>query len=211
VGSFDGRTVFVTGGAGALGEAVVARFRAGGANVVAPSRDDLDLTDEEAVTRAYAKVPGLWASVHLAGGFAMGPLVGTSLAAFRAQHDMNATTCFLACREAARAMHGTGGRIVNVASRPALVPTAGMVGYATSKAVVAALTRHAAEELRGAGILVNAVAPSTIDTPANRKAMPKADFAAWPKAAEIAETIAWLASPENTLTSGAVVPVYGKV
>jgi NAD(P)-dependent dehydrogenase (short-subunit alcohol dehydrogenase family) len=211
VGSFDGRTVFVTGGAGALGEAVVARFRAGGANVVAPSRADLDLTDEEAVTRAYAKAPGLWASIHLAGGFAMAPLVGTSLGAFRAQHDMNATTCFLACREAARAMQGTGGRIVNVASRPALVPTPGMISYATSKAVVAALTRHAAEELRASGILVNAVAPSTIDTPANRKAMPKADFASWPKPAEVAETIAWLASPENTLTSGAVVPVYGKV
>ena len=211
MGSFDGRTVFVTGGAGALGEAVVARFREGGASVVAPTRKELDLTDETAVAGAYGALTGLWASVHLAGGFTMAPLVATSLAAFRAQHDINATTCFLACREAARAMKGTGGRIVNVAARPALVPTAGMIGYATSKAVVAALTRHLAEELRGDGILVNAVAPSTIDTPANRKAMPRADFAAWPQPAEVAETIIWLASPENRLTSGAVVPVYGKV
>jgi NAD(P)-dependent dehydrogenase (short-subunit alcohol dehydrogenase family) len=149
--------------------------------------------------------------VHLAGGFAMAPLGDTTLAAFRDQHDVNAVTCFLACREAARAMKGSGGRIVNVSSRPALVPTAGMIGYSTSKAVVAALTRHLAEELRADGILVNAVAPSTIDSPANRKAMPKADFAAWPKPREVAEAIAWLASPDNTLTSGAIVPVYGKV
>jgi NAD(P)-dependent dehydrogenase (short-subunit alcohol dehydrogenase family) len=137
VGSFQGRTVFVTGGAGALGDAVVALFRERGATVVAPSRAELDLVDEAAVSGAFGAHPGLWASVHLAGGFAMAPLADTTLAAFRAQHDVNAITCFLACREAARAMKGSGGRIVNVASRPALVPTAGMIGYATSKAVVA--------------------------------------------------------------------------
>jgi NAD(P)-dependent dehydrogenase (short-subunit alcohol dehydrogenase family) len=79
-----------------------------------------------------------------------------------------------------------------------------------AKAGVAAITQALADELAGDGILVNAVLPSIIDTPANRAAMPSADHAAWPKPAEIAETIGFLASPGNTLTSGALVPVYGR-
>jgi NAD(P)-dependent dehydrogenase (short-subunit alcohol dehydrogenase family) len=86
-----------------------------------------------------------------------------------------------------------------------------MVAYAASKAAVAALTVALAEEVVKAGILVNAVAPSTLDTPANRAAMPKAGHAAWPKVAEVAATIRFLASPENKVTRGAVVPVYGRV
>ena len=207
---FAGRHVFVTGGHGALGEAVVRLLRERGATVHAPAKHELELTDEAAVTGAYAALPPLWASVHIAGGFAAAPLLETTLADFRAQHELNAQTCFLCCREAARAMKGRGGRIVNVASRPAVVPTAGVIAYATSKAVVAALTTHLAAELRDEGILVNAVVPSTIDTEANRRAMPKADHSAWPKTDEIARVIAWLASPLQTLTSGTLVPVYGR-
>ncbi len=85
-----------------------------------------------------------------------------------------------------------------------------MVAYAASKAAVAALTQALAEELASEGIWVNAIAPSIIDTPANRAAMPTADHDRWPKPAEIAETIAFLAAPENVTTRGAVVSVYGK-
>jgi NAD(P)-dependent dehydrogenase (short-subunit alcohol dehydrogenase family) len=85
-----------------------------------------------------------------------------------------------------------------------------MAAYAASKAAVAALTAALAEEVAKQGILVNAVAPSIMDTPANRKAMPKADFAAWPKVEEVARTILFLASPENAVTRGAIVPVYGR-
>jgi NAD(P)-dependent dehydrogenase (short-subunit alcohol dehydrogenase family) len=85
-----------------------------------------------------------------------------------------------------------------------------MTAYAVSKAGVAALTAALAEEVAKDGILVNAVAPSIMDTPANRKAMPKADHALWPKVEEVAATIAFLASPENRVTRGAIVPVYGK-
>jgi NAD(P)-dependent dehydrogenase (short-subunit alcohol dehydrogenase family) len=117
----------------------------------------------------------------------------------------------LCCRAAVRAMTG-GGRIVNVAARPALEwrTGAGMTAYTVSKAGVAALTAALAEEVAKDGILVNAVAPSIMDTPANRKAMPKADHALWPKVEEVAATIAFLASPENRVTRGAIVPVYGK-
>ena len=85
-----------------------------------------------------------------------------------------------------------------------------MAAYAASKAAVAALTTALGEEVVKQDILVNAVAPSTMDTPANRRAMPKADFSAWTKVEEVAATILFLASPENRVTRGAVVPVYGK-
>ena len=109
-------------------------------------------------------------------------------------------------------MAGNGGRIVNVAARPALEwrSGAGMVAYAASKAAVAALTAALAEEVAKDGILVNAVAPSIMDTPANRTAMPKANYDLWPKVAEVAATIMFLASPENRVTRGGIVPVYGR-
>ena len=130
------------------------------------------------------------------------------------QVDMNFVTAFLCCRAAVNAIGktGAGGRIVNVAARPALEwrSGAGMAAYTASKAAVAALTVALAEEVAKDGILVNAVAPSIMDTRMNREAMPKADHAAWPKVEEVAATILFLASPENKVTRGAIVPVYGK-
>ena len=228
------RHVVVTGGTGALGTAVVSALVEAGAICHVPYIDraeadrfalrnharvelvaDIELTDETAVTALYARVPRPWASIHLAGGFAMAPFGETTKAGLMKQIDMNFLTASLCCRAAVNAMIGGGaggGRIVNVASRPALEwrTGAGMVAYAASKAAVAALTVALAEEVVKAGILVNAVAPSTMDTPANRRAMPKADHAAWPKVAEVAGVILFLASPENRVTRGAVVPVYGK-
>jgi NAD(P)-dependent dehydrogenase (short-subunit alcohol dehydrogenase family) len=227
------RHVVVTGGTGALGTAMVAALIEAGAVCHLPYVDaaeadrfafrnhaqvelvaDSDLTQEAAVSKLYRGVPKLWASIHLAGGFAMAPLAETAKADLMKQIDMNFVTAFLCCRAAVNAMapSGTGGRIVNVATRPALEwrAGAGMTAYTASKAAVAALTVALAEEVVRAGILGNAVAPSTRDTPANRRAMPKADHAAWPKVEEVAATILFLASPENRVTRGAVVPVYGR-
>jgi NAD(P)-dependent dehydrogenase (short-subunit alcohol dehydrogenase family) len=175
---------------------------------------DIELTDEAAVARLYGGVPKLWASIHVAGGFAMAPLGATTKSDLMKQVDMNFVTAFLCCRAAVNAMtaSGEGGRIVNVATRPALEwrAGAGMVAYTASKAAVAALTVALAEEVVKAGILVNAIAPSTMDTPANRQAMPKADHAAWAKVEDVAATILFLASPENRVTRGGVVSVYGR-
>ncbi len=98
------------------------------------------------------------------------------------------------------------------AARPAIEwrTGAGMSAYAASKAAVAALTVALAEEVAEQGILVNAVAPSILDTPENRASMPKANQAAWPKVEEVAATMLFLASPENRVTRGAIVPVYGR-
>src|SRR4051812_37213179 len=147
-----GRRVVVTGGAGALGVAVVDALAAAGADVLAPRRDQVDLGDEAAVAAFYAGVPELWASVQVAGGFAAAPFVDTSLADFRRQLDMNLTTCFLCCREAVRRMSAPaapGGRIVNVASRAAVSPAGGSIAYTVSKAGVTALTQALADEVKG--------------------------------------------------------------
>jgi NAD(P)-dependent dehydrogenase (short-subunit alcohol dehydrogenase family) len=208
----QGRHVVVTGGKGALGGAVVALLEARGAIVHIPDIATVDLSHEPAATGYYAALPPLWASIQLAGGFAMAPITDTSLADFERQWRTNAVTCFLACREAVRSIRrtGNGGRIVNVAARPVLVPAPRMTAYTAAKASVAAITQGLAAELVAEQILVNAIVPSVIDTPANRAAMPDADHAAWPRPAELAEAIAYLASPQNTLTSGALVPVYGR-
>jgi NAD(P)-dependent dehydrogenase (short-subunit alcohol dehydrogenase family) len=227
------RHVVVTGGTGALGSAVVSALAEAGAvchvpHLVAaeaerfPLRDHakvrlvagIDLTDEAAVARLYDGVPSLWASIHLAGGFAMAAVAETTKAELMKQIDLNLVTAFLSCAAAVNAITrtGAGGRIVNVAARPALEwrTGSGMAAYTASKAGVAALTAALAEEVVKAGILVNAVAPSIMDTPTNRAAMPQADYAAWPKVAEVAATILFLASPDNKVTRGGVVPVYGR-
>jgi NAD(P)-dependent dehydrogenase (short-subunit alcohol dehydrogenase family) len=227
------RHVVITGGAGALGSAVVGGLIERGAVCHVPVLSEReaqrfafrdhpqvkishegDLADEAAVDRLFAAVPRLWASIHIAGGFAMAPVAKTGKANLMQQVDMNFVTCFLCCRAAVTAMTGTGdgGRIVNVAARPGLEwrSGAGMVAYTASKAAVAALTVALSEEVARDGILVNAVAPSIMDTPANRQSMPKADHAAWPKVEEVAATILFLASPDNRVTRGGVVPVYGK-
>jgi len=209
----QGKHVVVTGGRGALGRGVVAVLEARGALVhVTPDPPELDLTDEAQATAYYATLPPLWASIHLVGGFAMKPIEATTLADFEQQWRLNAVTCFLACREAVRAIKrtGEGGRIVNVAARPVVRPVGGMSAYLAAKASVAALTQGLAVEVAADRILVNAVLPSTIDTPANRAAMPDADHAAWPKPVELAEAIAFLASSQNTLTSGTLLPVFGR-
>jgi NAD(P)-dependent dehydrogenase (short-subunit alcohol dehydrogenase family) len=229
---FRDRHVVVTGGTGALGSSLVGALLEAGAVCHVPWVNErelqrfphrahaqlrlmkTDLTDEADVAKLYDGVPSLWASIHIAGGFAMGTVAKTGKAALMQQLNTNFVSCFLCCSAAVRTMTKgeSGGRIVNVAARPGLEwrTGAGTAAYAASKAAVAALTVALAEEVAKQGILVNAVAPSIIDTPANREGMPKADHAAWPKVDEIAQTILFLASIDNRVTRGAVVPVYGK-
>ena len=223
--------IVVNGGSGALGAGVLEVLLARGATCHVPVMEPevpahfalaahervratprVDVGDDAAVRAFFAAVPRLWGSIHLAGGFAMSPLTDTAAADFDRMMRLNALTCFLCCREAARAMRGAGrgGRLVNVAARPALRPAGGMVAYSASKSAVASITQSLGEELVGEGILCNAVLPSVIDTAANRRSMPDADHSTWPKPAEIAETIAFLVSPRNALTTGALVPVFGR-
>lgn len=227
---FRDRHVMVTGGTGALGRAVVGALLEAGAVCHVPYRSetqardfpyrdhpkvrlnpDGNLCDEAAVGRLFAAAPSLWASIHAAGGFSFGALAQTDAHDLRRQLDTNLMTCLLCCRAAVVTIGrtGHGGRIVNVAARPATEwrQGANMVAYTASKAGVAALTVALAEEVAAQGILVNAIAPSVMDTRANRAAMPNADPAAWAKPEDVARTILFLASPDNRVTRGAVMPV----
>jgi len=220
----------VSGGTGGLGRAVVDWLLERDARCVVPSRSgeppanapwagpadrlrivQADLTDPQDVRRVFESVEELAASLHLAGGFDMGPIESIELETFRRMFETNAQTCFLCCQAAVAAFRRqrAEGRIVNVAARPAVEPVGGMLAYTTSKAAVASITQCLAREVRPEKILVNAVLPSLIDTPDNRQAMPDADHASWPTPAQIAEAIVYLASPANTLTHGALLPVYG--
>jgi NAD(P)-dependent dehydrogenase (short-subunit alcohol dehydrogenase family) len=234
----DDRTVVITGGAGGLGTAVVERVLRTGANVVVPcfneaeleqfelrkrdhvfAKSGIDLTDEDQAQEffdwAIEQGGPLWASVHIAGGFGMGPIEDAGKDMLMKQLNLNTITCYNSCRAAIQRMRNNdldGGRIVNIAARPALEPRQGknMAAYTASKAAVAAMTEALAEEVVEDDILINAVAPSTIDTEANRQGMPDADFSKWVKPAHIAEHINYLISPDNKVSRGGIIPVYGK-
>lgn len=236
--NFEDKHIMVTGGAGALGTATARLFLDAGANISVPcfnqqeydsfelkekpdvfAEPDINLADEEdtrSFFKAATKEQGpLWASVHIAGGFGMGSIEDTTLADFNKQLQMNTFTCYNSCRSAVQWMRDStyeGGRIVNLASRPGVEPRQGkgMLAYTVAKAGVAALTEALAAELADENILVNAIAPSIIDTPKNREGIPDADFDKWPKPEQLARQIAYLCSEENQVTRGGVIPVYGK-
>ncbi|MEM9167094.1 MAG: SDR family NAD(P)-dependent oxidoreductase [Planctomycetota bacterium] len=236
---FAGTRSIVTGGTGSLGLAVVRHIAERGGAVVVPvfKGDELarlgtlpsgvdvtavevgDLADGPAVDDFYAQhagsdAGGLWASIHIAGGFAYAPIEQADARVFEQQMRMNAFTCYHCCRAAIAAMRagGSGGRIVNVAAKPALHPHEGanMAAYTASKAAVIGLTGALAEEVKGDDIWVNAVVPSIMDTRSNRAAMPDADHAMWSSVQQVSETVCWLASSLNQVTRGALVPVYGR-
>jgi NAD(P)-dependent dehydrogenase (short-subunit alcohol dehydrogenase family) len=223
------RTVIVTGGTGGLGAAVTHTLLDGGWRVVVPwyaeheldrvqehERLDLvqaDLTDPSSAAHVVASAgDALGALVNLVGGFAMGGRVHeTPVEEFEAQLRLNLRPAYLMCAAALPVLlRAGGGSIVCVSSRAAVQPFAGAAGYITGKAAVLAFVDALHSEYRDDGIRANAIMPSTIDTPANRRSMPDADFDTWVKPEEIARVIAFLCSDEAGVTSGAHVPVYGR-
>jgi NAD(P)-dependent dehydrogenase (short-subunit alcohol dehydrogenase family) len=176
------------------------------------SGQKLDMADEAAVTAFVADLLGrskkVDAMVNAVGGFAGGDLASTSLADWRRLIDLNLTSTVVGCRAVLPAMRAARhGRIVNVASRAVMPPMGGFIAYTVSKSAVIALTQALAQEERAHGITVNAVLPSTMDTPGNRKAMPDADRSTWVSTDAVADVIAYLASDAASAVSGACVTV----
>jgi NAD(P)-dependent dehydrogenase (short-subunit alcohol dehydrogenase family) len=223
------RTAIVTGGTGGLGAAVTRRLLDDGWRVVVPwfaerelarvdEHDRLelvqaDLTDPASAANVVATAgEGLRAVVNLVGGFAMGGRVHeTPVDEFEQQLRLNLRPTYLMCAAAIPVLlDAGGGAIVCVSSRAAVQPFSGAAGYITAKAAVLAFVGALHEEYRDDQIRSNAILPSTIDTPANRKSMPDADFDTWVKPEEIARVIAMLCSDDARVTSGAHVPVYGR-
>jgi NAD(P)-dependent dehydrogenase (short-subunit alcohol dehydrogenase family) len=197
------RNAFITGGGGGLGVAVVERFLTAGWNVAAPRRAEADLTDPEAVRRAVAAAAPLHAVVNLAGGFTAGQRVAdTPVEDFEASFALNLRPTYLVCHAAIPHL-ASDGAIVCTSSMTARDPFPGSAGYAASKAAVTALARAIAKE----GVRCNVVAPSLIDTPANRESMPESAWGKMVPPERIAELILWLCSPESAALNGVELPV----
>jgi NAD(P)-dependent dehydrogenase (short-subunit alcohol dehydrogenase family) len=152
--------------------------------------------------------------VNIAGGFAWAPIGDSTAEVLQKQLSMNLVSCALSCRHAVANFRqgGQGGHIINISARPALNPRLGanMTAYTASKAAVAAFTVALAEELKNEKIAVIALCPSTIDTPTNRKDMPKADHASWLRPQAIAELIVAQCGLSDPIDSGALIPIYGR-
>jgi NAD(P)-dependent dehydrogenase (short-subunit alcohol dehydrogenase family) len=205
----------VTGVTGGLGPAVKQALEQAGYTVAGISRREADVTREAEVNAAIERIVQqhghIDALINVAGGFAGGqPVHETDVSLWDRMLALNLTSAFLCCRAVIPHMLAVGhGRIVNVSSRTALQPAAGLSAYNVSKAGVISLTDTLAAELRGTDVTANAVLPSVIDTPSNRAAMPNADFSQWVKPEQIAAVIIDLVSDRWGIVSGARIPVYG--
>jgi NAD(P)-dependent dehydrogenase (short-subunit alcohol dehydrogenase family) len=220
--SLSGKTIVVTGALGSLGRAVAGAAEAAGARVAHVDHvkteqagelifHGVDLTDEAAAAAVMAEVArirgGIDGLVNVAGGFVFSSVADSPAAVWESMFRLNLLTAVSATRAAMPFLAGGGrGSIVNIGAGAAARAGAGMGPYAASKAGVARLTEALAEELAGK-VRVNAVLPSIIDTPANRKDMPKADFSTWVQAGDIASVILFLLSEEAWAITGAAVPV----
>lgn len=224
--------VLVTGGTGALGAAVLEELLQSGYPVTATwlveaereraERDlghhealtlvEADVMDEQAAADAVASVDRLGAVVNLVGGYsAPGKVHESSVEDFETMLRLNLRPAFLLARAAMpRIVAAGGGSFVCVSARPALRPFPGAAGYVTAKAGVLAFVQALDVEYRGDGVRSNAVLPSVIDTPANRRAQPDADHSKWVPPQQIAKVIRFLVSDDSVPTSGAALPVYGR-
>ena len=234
--TFSWKVTIVAGGTGGLGRAVSLAFLKEGAHVIVPYRSDqefvelkqiagpesarligrqADVTDERSVEHFMAGIQRehgrLDILVNAVGGYAGGiRLWEMDTRVFDHMLALNLRSGFVLARAAARQMVTQGkGVIVNVASKAAVDHQAGAGAYAASKAAALALMDSLAADLQASGVRVNSVLPSIIDTPANRRAMPGADFARWPTPEEIARVILFLCSDDAQVIHGAAIPVYG--
>jgi NAD(P)-dependent dehydrogenase (short-subunit alcohol dehydrogenase family) len=232
---FSGKVILVAGGTGGLGHAVSLAFVEEGATVIVSYRDQeefaalktaaganrpvngdaVDVTDEAAVgqfiNQTVATYGRLDAVVNAVGGYAGGPkLWDVEMKVFDRMMALNLRSGLILSRAAIPAMlKARRGVFINVASKSAFEHAAGNAAYAASKAAAVAMIDSLAEELKGTGVRANSILPSIIDTEANRKAMPDAHFAKWPKAQDIAQVVLFLCSEAAKVIHGAAIPVYG--
>lgn len=228
------KVAIITGGTGALGRAVVSAFLDEGAKVVSTYIVDeelkeissmiknpglalikSDVTKEKQVAKVVKKTLERFRRIdvliNIVGAFAYAMIHDTDERTWDRMMTINLKSTFL-CSKAVlpQMIEQNYGKMINISSRPALKGSAGVGAYAASKAGVLNLTQTIADEVRDYDINVNAILPSTIDTPANRRAMPKADFLKWVKPEEIARVMVFLASDDSRPINGAGIPVYGK-
>jgi NAD(P)-dependent dehydrogenase (short-subunit alcohol dehydrogenase family) len=235
-GKFSNQVALITGGTGGLGRAVSLAFLHEGASVIATyiKKDEADALQDAVGPNAHLEVLPLDASdeaacralvdgitarhgrldilVNAIGGFAGGrPLWESEAKPYQLMLTLNLQAGYNLARAVVPAMlRQKSGAIVNIAAKAAMDHPGGIPEYAASKAAALALFDSLAQDVKGKGVRVNSVLPSIIDTEANRKDMPNADFSKWPKPEEIAQVILFLCSAEAKLIHGAAIPVYGE-
>jgi NAD(P)-dependent dehydrogenase (short-subunit alcohol dehydrogenase family) len=218
-------SILITGAGGGLGSEVCRVFTEAGLKIVAVDRAwktpapfptvaaDLSTSEGAAamVNDALAHGP-VDALVHLVGGFSGGKSIAeTDDKTWDLMMNVNVRVAFNAIRAALKPMiEARHGRIVAIGSRAAVEPSPKLAAYAVSKAALVALVKNAAAEVKDLGITANVVLPSTIDTAANRSAMPQSDFSKWVTPESIAKLLLWLTSDAASDVSGAVIPIYGR-
>ena len=225
----NGKIILVTGANGGLGTHVTQAFLDAGATVIGTSRKiqqsdfngakftaiSADMTTlkaaKDVVDQVVSRFGRLDVLAHTVGGFAGGASVAeTDDATFQSMLDMNLNSTFHILRAAIPALRrAKDGRIIAIGSRAALEPGAGVGAYSASKAAVVSLIKTVAIENQDAGLTANVILPGTIDTTANRAAMPKADFSKWVQPANIASLVLWLAGDAGKEITGAAIPMYG--
>jgi NAD(P)-dependent dehydrogenase (short-subunit alcohol dehydrogenase family) len=220
----QGKVVVITGGSGGLGRVVTPLLSQAGATVAVVDRGpsqgaghaqnlfSADVTSETEVTRVITDVVKtlgrLDVLINLVGGFTSGRVTETDLTVWQNMLSLNVTSAFVLSRAVIPHMSAQGsGRIIHIAARAAVDPFPGAAAYIVSKATLVSLIRVLALELAGTGMTVNGILPTTIDTPANRTSMPKADPSKWARPESIAQTLIFLASDEACQVNGALVPV----
>jgi len=229
---FTGKTILVSGGTGGLGQAISLAFLKEGASVHVTYRSEAeysrlkdaagetasrltghraDVTVEKETADLVKAIGALDVVVNAVGSYAGGAaLWETPIETFDRMMALNVRSGFVLARYAVPVLlRQRSGVFVNISSRAAVDHAAGAGAYVASKAAALAMMDSLAADLKGTGVRVNTVLPSIIDTEANRKAMPDADFAKWPKPEQIAEVILFLSSAESVLIHGAAIPVYG--
>jgi NAD(P)-dependent dehydrogenase (short-subunit alcohol dehydrogenase family) len=228
--ALSGGTIIVLGAAGGLGRAVTERLRADGASVLAADRSipaaadgqdrltyvAVDALDEASVLAVFATPPAgatpIAGVVNLIGGYTPPqPLSGLDMGVLRQQLELNLVAAAIVTKYAMPMLAARGGGpIVHVSSRVAVQDGANSFAYSVSKLGVNRLVEAAAAEGHADGVRVNCIIPSIIDTPANRAAIPNADYDRWPKPPELAAVLSFLVSDDAVLISGAAIPVYGR-
>lgn len=233
--SLKGKTALITGATGALGRVVARTLATEGVNVIVTYRDKIpvgvipaglkrkflsikaDVTSEESVAGLFRRIEIVAKKadilVNAVGGYSPGGrLSETSTEEWKGMHRLNLDSVFYCCRAFLRQKRiKSYGRIINITAQTVFRPSAGKVGYAVSKGGVATLTGVLGAELRGSGVTVNAIAPSILKTPANRKSMRGADTSGWVDPREVADEIVFLCSPSGGAINGAIIPMFGGV
>ncbi len=231
------RNVLITGGTGILGSAVTKAYIAQGDNVAVtylfeneverfkqynPDISEevtflfANVTEEAEVQKSFqefqSQIGPLDILINIVGGFVGGiPAAELEVEKWDFMMELNLKSVFLCCKTALPEMTARGaGKIVNVSARAGLKGEAGMSAYCVSKGGVRTLTEALAAEVMDAGVNVNAIMPSVIDTPANRQSMPDEDPGRWVSPSNIAKVICFLTSDEAAVINGAAIPVYGR-